>query len=395
MAKIVYGVAGEGFGHSSRSHLIGQHLIDAGHDVLFVASSRSLSYLRTHFGPRVRQIFGLRLIYQNRTLSAARTAATNLRRFFESRRINQTLYHDVLEPFEPDLVLSDFEPFSAWWAWRNGIPFISIDHQHLLSLCEIRHQAGHCLPRLNAEVVTRCHYIGATAYIILNFFRAPVRSAAAIVAPPVVRPLVRRRQPTQGDHIVVYTTDVSWKDRPLAALQAFPKQRFVVYGLDEDRQIGNCTLKKTSTQEFVKDLASSRGVVATAGFSLLSECLHLRKKMLLLPIRGQYEQIVNACYAQEMGLGLNRSRLDAPTLEEYLNWTETPMADHEDVLRPDNEAFFDILERTIRTVSARFDAGAVRRSQPRRRVALRHSSIGAWQVKKTRGCLRVSPSGGA
>jgi len=27
MAKIIYGVAGEGFGHSSRSHLIGRHLL--------------------------------------------------------------------------------------------------------------------------------------------------------------------------------------------------------------------------------------------------------------------------------------------------------------------------------------------------------------------------------
>ena len=34
MAKIIYGVAGEGFGHSSRSHLIGQRLLDAGNDVI-------------------------------------------------------------------------------------------------------------------------------------------------------------------------------------------------------------------------------------------------------------------------------------------------------------------------------------------------------------------------
>ncbi len=375
MARIVYGVAGEGFGHSSRSHLIGQHLIDAGHDVLFVASGRALSYLRTHFGPRVREIFGLRLIYQDRTLSAARTAVANLRRFCESGHVNRTLYRTVLEPFEPDLVLSDFEPFSAWWAWRGGIPFISIDHQHLLSLCEIRHEPAHRLARFNAEIVTRCHYIGGAAYIILNFFRAPVRSNAAVVAPPVVRPLVQRQTPTQGDHVLVYTTDVSWKDRPLAALRTFPGQPFVIYGLDEDRRIGNCTLKKTSTRDFVKDLASSRGVIATAGFSLLSECLFLRKKMLLLPIRGQYEQVINASYAQELGVGLHRDRLDPPALAEFLTSLDAPMADHADVLWPDNEAFFRILERTIQTVSARFDLNGARTAQQRRRLALASSSL--------------------
>jgi len=29
MARIIYAVAGEGFGHSSRSHLIGQRLLEA------------------------------------------------------------------------------------------------------------------------------------------------------------------------------------------------------------------------------------------------------------------------------------------------------------------------------------------------------------------------------
>lgn len=38
MAKILYGVAGEGFGHSSRSELFGRRLIEAGHEVMFAAS---------------------------------------------------------------------------------------------------------------------------------------------------------------------------------------------------------------------------------------------------------------------------------------------------------------------------------------------------------------------
>ncbi len=53
MAKIIYAVAGEGFGHSSRSHLIGQRLIDAGHDCVFVGSQKSLLYLKQYFGERV------------------------------------------------------------------------------------------------------------------------------------------------------------------------------------------------------------------------------------------------------------------------------------------------------------------------------------------------------
>lgn len=68
MARILYGVADEGFGHSSRSHVIGQHLIDGGHDVVFAASRKSLSYLRNPFGGKVKEIAGLSLVYQNGNL---------------------------------------------------------------------------------------------------------------------------------------------------------------------------------------------------------------------------------------------------------------------------------------------------------------------------------------
>lgn len=359
MARIVYGVAGEGFGHSSRSHLIGQHLIDAGHEVLFVASRKSLAYLRTWFGPNVHEIAGLCLVYRNRRLSPARTAAANLWGLLKQRRTNRTLYRDVLGPFEPDLVISDFEPFSAWWAIRNGIPFISIDHQHLLSQCRIDRAAGPWTARLSADVVTRCHYTGAAAYIVLNFFAAPVKNANTILAPPVVRPQVAQTTAQRSDFSLVYTTDTSWKPKLLSTLAKFPGHTFFIYGLNESQHIGNCVLKKTSTTAFLRDLADCRGVIATAGFSLLSECLFLRKRTLLFPIEGQYEQMVNAHYVQKLGLGLFRRQLDAGVLAEHLAQVDQPMPDHPDVLWPDNDRFFKILSRTIHGVFSTFDKGAL------------------------------------
>lgn len=87
--------------------------------------------------------------------------------------------------------------------------------------------------------------------------------------------------------------------------------------------------------------------MTTAGFSLLSECLHLRKKCLLLPVRGQYEQGINARYAERLGLAVHRTSLTAHTLGEYFDTLETPVADHRDVLWPDNRGFFGILNRTM------------------------------------------------
>jgi uncharacterized protein (TIGR00661 family) len=117
MAKIIYAVAGQGFGHSSRSHLIGQRLIDVGHEVMFVGSRSSLVYLKEYFSHQVKEIFGLSFAYQNGRIDKSETIKRNLLNLPEGNKQNDELFKQHFEPFQPNLVISDFEPFSAWWAW--------------------------------------------------------------------------------------------------------------------------------------------------------------------------------------------------------------------------------------------------------------------------------------
>jgi uncharacterized protein (TIGR00661 family) len=302
MAKIIYGVAGEGFGHSSRSHLIGQRLIDAGHDVMFVGSQKSLVYLKQYFGERVREIFGLSFAYQQGRIDKSETIKQNLLNLPEGNKLNAELFREYFEPFGPELVISDFEPFSAWWAWRNDVPFISIDHEHMLTLCKLEHPSKSWFSRITASVVTECHYVGAVAYVVINFFQAPLRIDSAILVPPIVRPAVRALEARDGEHILVYSTSAKGEQQLREVLGKFGEQRFCVYGFNKSGEYGNCIFKERSTEGFLADLASSRGVIASAGFSLLSECLHLKKRMYLLPVAGQYEQMINAHYVRKLGL---------------------------------------------------------------------------------------------
>lgn len=344
MARIIYAVAGEGFGHSSRSHLIGQRLIDSGHDVMFVGSQKSLLYLKQYFGPRVREVFGLSFAFEGRRIDKSETLKKNLLKLPEANRINDELFKEHFEPFEPDLVISDFEPFSAWWAWRKKVPFISIDHEHMLTLCRLEHQKRNWFSRLTAEVITECHYIGAVAYIIINFFEAPLRIDSAVLAPPIVRPVVCELNPGAGEHILMYSTTGTGRKNLQELLGKFGKQKFYIYGFDKEDEYKNCVFKNRSTEGFLDDLAGARGVIASAGFSLLSECMYLKKKMLLLPLTGQYEQIINAHYIQKLGLGLQSKKLDEAILAKFLEELDKPIPDDDRIIWPDNNRFFRILQ---------------------------------------------------
>ncbi|HIJ51555.1 MAG TPA: hypothetical protein HPP66_00175 [Planctomycetes bacterium] len=347
MAKIIYGVAGEGFGHSSRSHLTGQRLIDAGHDVMFVGSRKSLLYLKQYFGQRVREIFGLSFTYIDGRIDKSETLKQNLLNLPEGNRINDELFHKHFEPFGPDLVISDFEPFSAWWAWRKDVPFISIDHEHVLTLCKLEHRSKNWFSRITASVVTECHYVGAVAYIVINFFKASLRIDSAVLAPPVVRPIVRGLRAGKGEHILIYSTSGKGEEELRATLGKFASQKFFIYGFKKSGEFENCVFKERSTEGFLADLASARGVIASAGFSLLSECLHLKKPMCLLPVAGQYEQIINAHYIEKLGLGIAGEKLDEELLGRFLDQIEKPIPDDERILWPDNDKFFGILQEVL------------------------------------------------
>ena len=346
MAKIVYGVAGEGFGHSSRTHLIGQRLIDSGHEVMFIASEKSFKYLREYFAKKVKNITGMFLVYKNRDIRILQTVISNISRFPSSVYNNFKLFKDYLAPFDPDLAITDFEPFTAYWASSNNIPLISIDHEHLLSNCMLDN-INNRIAKFNSSFVIKFFRIKANAYIVLNFFETPIIRDNTFLAPPVVRQVVKEYEPALGEHILFYSTDNSNLDKLINIFNKFPNYQFVIYGFNKNLTQSNCIFKKTSTKNFIADLASSRAVIATAGFSLLSECLFFRKKMLLLPLLGQYEQLVNAHYIKKLNLGSSSYKLDEQVLGNFLNNIDDNVITDERVLRPDNDRFFEILESVL------------------------------------------------
>ncbi len=347
MARIIYSVLGNGFGHGTRAHLIGQKLLEAGNDVVFAASLRSLEYLRQYFGDRVKPAFGISFAYRKGKVKNLATIKKNVFQIPSAVRESRELFQKHFKDFEPDVVLTDFEPVIGWWAFVKKVPFISIDNEHLLTVCRLEHKLKHLLPRLTSFFVTKLSYVGADKYIVLNFFKAPLKTQKACLAPPIVRPIVTQLKTSSSNTIIYYTTTGYGKDRLIRKFNKFPGRQFIIYGFDISEQTGNCIFKKRSTEGFLGDLAASGGVISSAGFSLMSECMYLKKKMLLLPIPGQYEQILNAQYAEKFGLGISSDRLNSAAIKRFLNNLEKPMGDDERILWPDNEKFFQILQQTF------------------------------------------------
>ena len=54
--------------------------------------------------------------------------------------------------------------------------------------------------------------------------------------------------------------------------------------------IDNIIIRPVNNQDFVKSLSTCSGVICGAGFETPAEALFLKKKLLVIPMKGQFEQ---------------------------------------------------------------------------------------------------------
>ncbi|HEY6938665.1 MAG TPA: MJ1255/VC2487 family glycosyltransferase [Terriglobales bacterium] len=318
MANILYGVNGEGSGHSTRAKEMITHLQAQGHKVHVASFDRGLRNLKSEF--EITEIYGLRLAYVRNRVRYRKTIFSNLLKAPRAAKSLGQLAR-LAKEWKIDLVVTDFEPLTCHLAHRMGLPVISIDNQHLLTRAEISYPRECRKDAAAAKLVTRFMTHGCDAYLVISFFEAPLRRRDTFLFPPILRQEVLRARATNSDYVLVYVSSPSVE---LTELLKRIRQRFVCYGFEGEGEDGNLVFRKPSLDGFLTDLAGCKAVLANSGFSLISEALHLRKPYLAWPLKRQFEQVFNAYYIQKMGYGaywedVNKERVESFlfNLEEY------------------------------------------------------------------------------
>ena len=315
--RILYGVVGEGMGHATRSSVVLRHLV-AAHDVQIVVSGRAHAFLRKAFPLiEVHEIAGLNMIYEDNAVQRRRTAFDFIKKlpgFAE----NFETFTRLAEGFRPELVVSDFESFAYLFAKKHDLPVLSIDNMQIINRCQLdidippEEQGSFQM----AKAVVKAKLPHCDHYLITTFFFPPTRKERTSLFPPILRDAVLDAPRSLGDHVLVYQTSDTFHDL-IPTLQRLPG-RFLVYGLKRDEQLGNVTLKSFSEDGFVRDLASSRAVLAGGGFSLMGEAVYLGKPLLSVPLKGQFEQTLNALYLARLGYGEYHPELSEPAIARFL-----------------------------------------------------------------------------
>lgn len=305
--RIAYGVMGYGRGHSTRTRAILPALMRE-HEVTVFAGGDAFDMLSPDF-PTVR-IPTLGYAYGGSgAASLAATVRANAGLTAEvllGGRSLQAVMQELLDR-DIDLVISDSEAWTHQAAQRLGIPRISFDHVGVIAFCE-----PHCPPELAwrgwRDGFGYRQLMGRPDRILISsFYPAKALHAGTELVGPILRPEVRDAQPVAGDHLLVYLN--RGKDQYTPRLERVLTELelpVVIYGTREVGVRDNLSFRAIDPVGFVRDLASCRAVLSTAGNQLIGEALHLRKPVLTLPERV-FEQELNASIVERLGIGRRSS----------------------------------------------------------------------------------------
>lgn len=313
--KLFYGVQGTGNGHISRARAMSVHLQAANVDVdyLFSGRAREQYFDMQPFGQwQCRE--GLSFASQQGRIQPLATLRQN-----NFKQLYQDIRHLDLSGY--DIVLSDFEPITAWAAKRQGIPCITVGHQYAFS---------HNVPMAKN---------GWFARKIMQHF-APGKEQLGLhwhhFGQPILPPIIdlNIQPPSDTAPFVLVYLGFESAQTVIPLLKQFQDTRFVYYGQFEHAfEDGNVSLRPLSVDGFKQDLYRSSGVICNAGFELASEALHLGKRILVKPLQGQMEQLANALALEELDLGSSMPQLSSTAIREWLDNPAAPQCHYPNVAK--------------------------------------------------------------
>ena len=82
---------------------------------------------------------------------------------------------------------------------------------------------------------------------------------------------------------------------------------------------GNVSMQPVNNKKFLESLAGAEGVLCGAGFETPAEVMFLQKKLMVIPMKGQYEQQCNAAALSSLGIPVIKS-LKKKHLPSILDW---------------------------------------------------------------------------
>ena len=312
--KILYAIQGTGNGHISRAREIVPLLQRYGElDLLISGTEAEVSLSQ----PLKYRLHGFSFVFGTR--GGVDKWAT-----FKLMNLRQ-LWHDVhhLPLAQYDLIINDFEPVSAWACHVQKLESVSLSHQ-----CSFVSKKTPRPAKWNYAEWLFKYYSPTKHHIGFHFEKYD-----DFIHTPVIRSDIRKLEPTNQGHYTVYLP--AYDDKTLVKYLSQVKDvQWQIFSKRQksQQQEGNVLISPVNNEAFNKSMASCEGLLTGGGFEGPAEAMFLKKKVMMIPMSGQYEQRCNALSASKLGAPVIHAVDDdfVPQLNQWIQYGKAVDVDFPD-----------------------------------------------------------------
>ena len=283
--RLLYGIQGTGNGHITRSSKFIERLRILGLDVDIAISGKF---------HQVNIPYDIKYNFSGFNFTHNQDGSINKLKTFLNNNFYQFLKDIKLNLSEYDKVITDFEPITSWaskwqdkevWGLGNQYSFISEK-----------------IPRpKNRDILSES--ILKIMSPVNNYIGLHYETYDDFIYHPIIRDDVINSKVCNKGHYTVYLPNFKLSNLVSKLIQ-FRGIQFHIFSSEVQNIITNrnCIILPLNKEEFLDSFISSEGVITTGGFQTTSESLYCGKKLLVIPIKGQYEQICNVEALKKIGV---------------------------------------------------------------------------------------------
>lgn len=333
--RVMFIVQGEGRGHMTQALALEQILSNAGHTVtatvIGTSNRREIpAFFKQKTSADLYPLESPNFYYDrnSKSINIWKTVLFNILRIpLYLRELNKI--NRVKKAHRPEVIINFYDVLGGFYflLFQPKVRRLCIAHQYLAEHTEFPFADGYSTQKWAYRINNKFTSFNVHKKMALSFRDLRSTDPKLSIVPPLLRSEVLNLTPQTGDYILAYVVNKGYGEEIIKWHSRNKKIKLHCFWDNKDYPAEwspnkNLTFHHINDQKFLNLMSGCMGYASTAGFESICEAMFLGKPVLMVPVKGQYEQACNAEDALLANAGIKARKFNIGLLLNYITKKE-------------------------------------------------------------------------